>query len=370
MPPLCSVIGFLVLLLPLADAMRWIVAQGGVRGAQGAFRPITQAPARSRQEAQRTIMRADPKVRRVSVASRGDCIAGRPPGTTPAGATAASSLNRALCLRTFAPALHHALFLLDPQYSFESETEDDEEEAEEVMEQVIEVDEETMAALAEVESSSKLLTAQQAAEELALEQVESEFIGMFENNDTEGSGEVIKGDEAVLAEAAEDEKSMQNAGMEAALEATVSMRSISPAVEAAMLTLAADTETVADGDVSDKVRSRAGSKVGKDEITITDDAKEEMKRYKLSKTALQSLVPADWDTMNIEWFSNNKNEATPLPEFRLQFLWTERNIAVSLDQTFARGSSAPLTEYFFWPRRDAWEDMKFWLEARPWISER
>ena len=94
--------------------------------------------------------------------------------------------------------------------------------------------------------------------------------------------------------------------------------------------------------------------------------------------------------------------------FALSFLWLEKNVAVAVDQVFSEVSfnapstqlrqifpmvwlssylscghiavheifarlqklRSPLTEYFFWPRKDAWEELKSALEAKPWVSER
>lgn len=45
----------------------------------------------------------------------------------------------------------------------------------------------------------------------------------------------------------------------------------------------------------------------------------------------------DWDNINVDWFSNRQEENIPLPEYKLSFVWTERNIAVAVDQVYSRG---------------------------------
>jgi 30S ribosomal protein 3 len=54
----------------------------------------------------------------------------------------------------------------------------------------------------------------------------------------------------------------------------------------------------------------------------------------------------------------------------LNVLWMEKNVALAVDQTVAKDMRSPVTEYYFWPRTDAWEDMKAGLETKPWIPER
>lgn len=56
--------------------------------------------------------------------------------------------------------------------------------------------------------------------------------------------------------------------------------------------------------------------------------------------------------------------------FSLNFLWLDRNIGVAVDHCFGKGQKSPLTEFFFWPRTDAWEELKACLESKPWVSER
>jgi 30S ribosomal protein 3 len=54
--------------------------------------------------------------------------------------------------------------------------------------------------------------------------------------------------------------------------------------------------------------------------------------------------------------------------FVLKFLWLQKSIAFSLDQKISENATTPITEFFFWPENDAWEDMRLFLESRAWIN--
>jgi 30S ribosomal protein 3 len=99
-------------------------------------------------------------------------------------------------------------------------------------------------------------------------------------------------------------------------------------------------------------------------------ARQVVSALKLSKQELEEhILPADWDATTTDWFTNKEEDDIPLPEYKLVFLWFDKNIAVAVDQVYARGNGSCLTEYFIWPRKDAWEELKVALEQRPWISD-
>jgi hypothetical protein len=56
-----------------------------------------------------------------------------------------------------------------------------------------------------------------------------------------------------------------------------------------------------------------------------------------------------------------------MEKFLLYFGVAKRYIKIALAQRTGKGV-LPLTKFYSWPIRDAWEDMKLFLETQKWIS--
>lgn len=193
--------------------------------------------------------------------------------------------------------------------------------------------------------------------------------------------EVADIEAAFLAGNADEDTASYLSGLQAQAEA-LQLEGSGRAAEAATASLqAAAAELLESGDVPEAqvVEDLGVVPAGADEPDVLEGlsndeavkARKVVGALKLSREELADhVLPEDWDATTIEWFSNREEDELPLPEYKLAFLWMDKNIAVAVDQVYARGNTSPLTEYFVWPRKDAWEDLKMALEGRPWISDR
>lgn len=62
-------------------------------------------------------------------------------------------------------------------------------------------------------------------------------------------------------------------------------------------------------------------------------------------------------------------KAIALPSYHLNILYLDKCIGIAVDQQLASGEKGPVTEYFMWPAKDAWDLLKTALEGMPWISQ-
>ncbi len=145
---------------------------------------------------------------------------------------------------------------------------------------------------------------------------------------------------------------------------------LTSSLDAAATILAAQSEAAVVEDIED-YQGAAGFLKYDEEVDAAnvDSGSEVVQRVKLTRQELANLLPKDWASTNVDWFSTT-NDDIPLPAYRLTFLWQEQNLAAAVDQVYARGQTSPLTEYFVWPRKDAWTELHDNLRANPVVSER
>ncbi|KAL6351245.1 hypothetical protein AAG906_031831 [Vitis piasezkii] len=100
-----------------------------------------------------------------------------------------------------------------------------------------------------------------------------------------------------------------------------------------------------------------------------------MKLQRLAVSAASEARTAEPSTANP--ISSEENEKVEVivkvmetPRLVLKFVWMEKNIGVALDQVIPGYGTNPLSPYYFWPGKDAWEELKSTLESKPWISQK
>ena len=58
---------------------------------------------------------------------------------------------------------------------------------------------------------------------------------------------------------------------------------------------------------------------------------------------------------------------TTFIKLKLNAIWDKTFLGLAIDQVIGNYQS-PITAYYFWPRTEAWEQLKLELESKPWIS--
>ena len=54
---------------------------------------------------------------------------------------------------------------------------------------------------------------------------------------------------------------------------------------------------------------------------------------------------------------------------KLKVLWLKDFLGLGIDQIMGE-QKYPLTPYYFWPRTDAWEQLKSELDSKPWLENK
>ncbi|KAK7267931.1 hypothetical protein RIF29_20612 [Crotalaria pallida] len=101
------------------------------------------------------------------------------------------------------------------------------------------------------------------------------------------------------------------------------------------------------------------------EPAITEEQEQEKEETPLNDTSLDSdSPPLPQEKLGVVVKPTDK------PRLVLKFIWMEKNIGIALDQMIPGHGTIPLSPYYFWPRKDAWEELRELLESKPWISQK
>ena len=55
-------------------------------------------------------------------------------------------------------------------------------------------------------------------------------------------------------------------------------------------------------------------------------------------------------------------------QFKIRILWLKNKLGIAVDQIYEK-RSIPLTNYYFWPRNDAWELIRLEINSKMWIKD-
>jgi 30S ribosomal protein 3 len=53
--------------------------------------------------------------------------------------------------------------------------------------------------------------------------------------------------------------------------------------------------------------------------------------------------------------------------FTFRLIWQENSLGIALDQSY-KHNSFPLTSYYYWPKSDAWSQLRLDLKTKTWVS--
>ena len=56
-------------------------------------------------------------------------------------------------------------------------------------------------------------------------------------------------------------------------------------------------------------------------------------------------------------------------QLELKILWSNNFLGLAIDQVSTK-CTLPITSYYFWPKTEAWEQLKIELAFKPWVKDK